>query len=54
MAPNLVLKGKLSEHENSLEPNFVYKARVVAFIDEDQVKADQMIFQDQYRSSYLW
>lgn len=43
--PNFALKGKLSERENSLEPNFVYKASVAAFIDEDQVTAAQIIFQ---------
>lgn len=42
--PNFVLAGKLNEREHSLEANTIYKARVVALIDEEQVKEDQVIF----------
>ena len=42
--PNFVLAGKLNEREHSLEADTIYKARVVAFIDEEHVKEDQVIF----------
>ena len=40
--PNFVLKG--NEQEHSLEPNAIYKATVFAFIGEEKVKEDQVIF----------